>query len=206
MILLASIDDIRSYPGMGTASQADTVWISMLIGGFSQMLETRTNRKLEYKAYTEYASPAPCTRFVQLLGFGKDTGTITYVREDLDGVFGNDTLIDASDYNFDPETGLLARRYTYWLPGFRSVKVSYTGGLIAADEETPADLKMACVMQVAFWYQRRNELGLTQRTMQGGSVSIQGSSKILPEVEDIINNYTLHQIAGGVITDYTGYV
>jgi hypothetical protein len=206
MISLASLDEIKAYPGMNTASQQDTTWITILIQAFSQLVETRTNRKLEYKSWTEYASPPPCSRFIQLAAFGTSSGSITSVSEDLDGVFGVDTVLDPGDYGYDPETGMLFRRYTFWMPGHRSVKVVHTGGLMSATEDVPADLKMACIMQVAFWYQRRNELGITQRTQAGGAITVQGTSKILPEVEEIINNYTLHQIAGGVITDYSGFV
>lgn len=206
MISLASLDDVKAYPGMNTASQQDTAWIDILIQSFSQIVETRTNRRLEYKTWTEYASPAPCSRFIQLAAFGLSTGTITSVNEDLDGTFGAETLIDSSGYGYNPETGILFRRYSFWMPGHRSVKIVHTGGLMATTEATPPDLRMACVMQVAFWYQRRNELGITQRTQAGGAITVQGTSKILPEVEEIINNYTLHQIAGGVITDYSGFV
>lgn len=192
MMELASVSDLRSYPGLNTVSQTDENWLVLLARGFSQQVENRTGRKIKLADYVEYFSPPRGSRFLQVSAFGDSTSAVSEVREDFDGVFPSDSVVDTAGYVFDAATGLLARRDSFWRSGVRSVKVTLNGGIAASSETVPADLKLACVMQVAYWYQRRNELGVTQRTMQGGSISISEPRDWLPEVQALVDPYMIH--------------
>jgi hypothetical protein len=74
------------------------------------------------------------------------------------------------------------------MPGLQSTKFSYTGGYLTADGTSAhlrfPDLLLLCLIQSAFIYQRRAEIGLTGRSLEGGSVSLMAPIKLLPEVED----------------------
>lgn len=198
MLPLAEIADVKTYPGLNTVSQADENWLKLLIDAFSQQVEHRTGRKIKVGAYVEYFSPGVGARFLQVSAFGDSTSAITEVREDFDSLFPSDSIVDSSGYIFDASTGVLARKNTYWRSGVRSVKVSVTGGLATRTSDVPSDLRMACIMQIAHWYQRRNELGVTQRTMQGGSVSLAEPVDWLPQVQALVDPYVVHSFGAAL--------
>lgn len=195
LLELCTLDDVLNYPGLETVKDNDKDWIERLIRGFAQRAEQYTGRFFYKESRTEQHSPDISSQVIQLRAFG--SGTITSVHEDYDRIFDSTTLVESDDYYFNAETGQLIRDEGTWFPGQGVVKVVYTAGIGTTVNDVPEDLRMCAVLQCAFWFQRRNELGLSQRTQQGGAVSIQNESRLLPEVEDVLWSYTLHTVTGG---------
>ena len=118
------------------------------------------------------------------------------VYQDLDQVFGTDTLIASSDYELEVFANgaylhLLPRGNTSrWLTAERSIKVSCTAGY--ADEAAmPAALADALYRWVASWWLRRTSRHLTSQAQ--GQVT-QGLAKLdacPPDVEEILVNFRL---------------
>lgn len=100
---------------------------------------------------------------------------------------------DKAEYYVWEEEGLIefVTPPSYTLP--RQVKIVYTGGY-SVDTSTnivnvPDDMKRACLMQVAFDFRRRKDVGVTSISMPDGSISIQSPSTLLPEVTRILKMY-----------------
>ena len=76
-------------------------------------------------------------------------------------------------------------------------RVTYTGGYIlpggtpasAGQTPLPDDLEQACIEQVAYWYQRRAQLGLQSVSNDSGIVQQFQSSDLLPQVRAVLKHY-----------------
>jgi len=75
-------------------------------------------------------------------------------------------------------------------------RVTYTGGYILPGTSPtgnqialPDDLEQVCIEQVAYWYQRREQLGLT--SVSNGDTTVQQfqSSDLLPQVKSVLAHY-----------------
>jgi hypothetical protein len=71
------------------------------------------------------------------------------------------------------DEGSIVHRGTGFMTGPKSIKVTYTGGYLTADGiGTPDDVRGAAIMQAKIIFDRREEFGLTGRSLEGGSVSL----------------------------------
>lgn len=78
----------------------------------------------------------------------------------------------------------------------RQVKVVYTGGYAESGGvlQVPDDLKRACLMQSAFEFKRRKDLGISSLSMPDGSIAMTSSAALLPEVVRIIKLYRNYNV------------
>lgn len=67
------------------------------------------------------------------------------------------------------------------------LRITYTGGYVmpggtvaAGQMALPKHVELACVEQIAFWYQHRNKLGLANVSGQGGSIMFDAKSVVKP--------------------------
>jgi hypothetical protein len=75
-------------------------------------------------------------------------------------------------------------------------RVTYTGGYIlpgtlasAGQTALPDDIEQACIEQVAYWYQRRAQLGLVSISSGDSTVQQFQSSDLLPQVAAVLAHY-----------------
>jgi hypothetical protein len=75
-------------------------------------------------------------------------------------------------------------------------RVTYTGGYIlpgaiptGTQIALPNDLEQACIEQVAYWYQRRTQLGLVSVSSDAGLVQQFQTSDLLPQVKSTLKHY-----------------
>jgi hypothetical protein len=76
-------------------------------------------------------------------------------------------------------------------------RVTYTGGYLlpgtspsGSTPSLPDDIEQACIEQVAYWYQRRTQLGLVSIASEGGSTVQQfQTSDLLPQVRAVLKHY-----------------
>jgi hypothetical protein len=77
-----------------------------------------------------------------------------------------------------------------------TVRVTYTGGYllpgsdpVAGCQALPDDLEQACVEQVAFWYQRRDLLGVRTTWPQAGNYEQFAAQDLLPSVIAVLKRH-----------------
>lgn len=75
-------------------------------------------------------------------------------------------------------------------------KVTFAGGYVlpggtmgAGQTALPDEIEHACVEQCAHWYQRRNQLGLTAVSGEGGSISQFAALDLLPNVRAVLKKH-----------------
>src|SRR5207249_3865919 len=75
-------------------------------------------------------------------------------------------------------------------------RVTYAGGYvlpgtipIGNQTALPDELEAACIEQTTYWYQRRNQLGLTSISGEGGSIQQFSSLDLLPHIRAILKAY-----------------
>lgn len=150
--------------------------------------EQYCSRMFASGTYTEYFSSDGSRTKVPVLAY--PIASITDIWVDSERSFGDATKLTSSDYVADQQGGPFIRlKYTSFSFGVDNIKVTYAGGLAATTSAVPDDLRLACMMQVAFWFQRREQLGLTGVSMPGGSISVFSPMDYLPQVRGILNLY-----------------
>ncbi len=193
ILSLTTIEDIMTYPGMSTISDPDKEWIGRLAASFSQRAETYCSRHFYEESRSQQFTSDGTLRQIQLSAFGADTNALTKVEQDASRVFGPSTEIDLSNFYFDWRTGVFVYEFGPFIRGLAAIKVTWTGGLGTDVEHVPEDLRAAATMQVAFWWQRRHELGINQRDFEkGSSIKIAGGGSLLPDVEAILQQYQIY--------------
>jgi len=75
-------------------------------------------------------------------------------------------------------------------------RVTYTGGYVLPGATPtgnqialPDDVEQACVEQVAYWYQRRAQLGLMSVTSGDSTVQHYQTADLLPQVQAVLKHY-----------------
>lgn len=182
--------DILTYPEMATTPEDHKAWLSTLIGAFALRAEGFTGRKFEHKARTRTFNIDVAQERLQLPAFNQHDGggTVASVYESSDQDFSASSLIDSGDYYYDSYTGALWRKNNSWTTGQNTVQVTWTDGF----RQPPDDLRMACVLQVIFWYQSKARIGVSEvRLSQGGVAKTSAQWSLLTEVEEILEAYSL---------------
>ena len=188
---LCSLDDVISYPGMETIPEKNLLWVVRLIRGISMRAQQHTDRLFLSKARTRPLSSQRDSCVIGLPAYGSSDSAVAEIRESSGRDFASAlTLVDSDDYFFDTATGLVHRE-GYWLNGRGVIQATWTGGIAINTEGVPDDLRQAAVIQVAFWWQRYKDLGVSGKSFdQGGSVSISSPLTLLPEVVEVFDTYS----------------
>ncbi len=159
--------------------------ITNLIEQISTLIEKECKRKLKAEERTEYFDSG---RSIYTL----DAYPIIIDAENTFAITLNEEAVNKDeDYYLDEDLGVVefwGGTGTRWP---KAIKVVYTGGY-EEDEDgvlaVPDDLKHACLMQVAFEFKRREDIGLSGVSMPGGSVSTYQPADLLPEVKNTIKD------------------
>lgn len=79
-----------------------------------------------------------------------------------------------------------------------NVQVTWTGGYTEGTGNgilaVPDDLEFACVLQTSFLFRRRKDLGTSYILMPDGAASIPTKEGFLPQVQDVIDRYSLQHV------------
>jgi len=194
---LATLADIRSRLHIADGDTDYDATINRLIAGVSTLFETYCHRPLLANAadITEYyTGRGP---YLQLRRW--PVIAITSIKESVDYDFDNVTALTAdTDYRLVEagRAGLLYRIGDNWYDVVDATAIIYRGGYCAAGQtpgtgETalPADLREAAIEQTSFLFQRRDDIGLSGVSYEGGSLSRFSAIKLLPQVEMILTKY-----------------
>ena len=173
------------------------VMLTQIIDGLTALFERLTNRTL-LRAEGIVALFDGGRSVIGLLK-ALPIEAITEIKEDANPVdfTAVTALIDGTDFIANPDGGLITHLPTRvnWLTGIRNVRVTYTGGYVAAGSTPqvnqaamPEDLQEAATMQAGHYFKHRDRLGITSISADGASLGL-APAELLPAVRKTLLNY-----------------
>lgn len=183
---LCTFDDVRMQ--LPSIDDSEQLFVEKLIDAFTIRAQNRTGRIFRRATgLVETFSPRWNQWWVRVKR--PPIASITSILEDYDGDFTTDVAnktIDAASYGIEPH-GVIRMRNRPFLSGVKCVQVTYDGGLCRDVGDVPADLGMAAIRQVAFWYQHKDKLGISSESVGPGSVTVYAQD-LLPDVEAVLRD------------------
>jgi len=182
---------------LGISVTIHDILLARIIKGMEAIFNKETKRTLILNAadVTEYYTGL--STLLQLKRY--PVVSITTIRESEIYDFTNATVLTANDgYRIinGGKNGIIKRLYQNWLDTEDAIEIVYKGGYCAAgvtaetsETELPDDLREAAIMQASFIFKRKDDIGLTANSFQGGSISSFSAMDFLPLVKDILQNY-----------------
>lgn len=184
MFNLITLDDLRSRYIGSTLSEDFDVLLSPIIGAVTAIFADHCNLPdFDKKEFTQYFSPGEqrtqlfLNRWPIAPNDSESDPVVTtsvWQSTTMPRVYGNaELLVEDTDYFVDREAALLQKAAGWWASGLRTVKATLTGGYLTANGQgAPPQLKHAAIDQVCMIFDRRRELGLTSKSLEGGSVGM----------------------------------
>jgi hypothetical protein len=165
---------------------AETEWdtlLDTLANAIENLWDRLTNRVWFKTAFVEYYDAPKGTKKIFLQNYPVVTSPAVVVRDDPDWVWGDDTIVDATDYRVDYEKGIVHYNAVFF-EGSQSVKVSYTAGFAA--DALPTAIKQVLVRQGAHWWKQAEgriwDVSSEAQAAGAGTVSFKLLEKnLLPE-------------------------
>ena len=175
---LADLTDVKNFLEL-TKTEYDDL-LNKLLSSYSARIETFLNRSLAKTARTETFNAGRKNFYLSAYPIDL-TQPFTVVWE-------TQTVTKDSDYYVWTDSGVVE---FFWTPNWikpQGIKITYTGGYNNLTD-LPQPIQLATMMQVAFVFRRRKDIGLSSISMPDGSVSVNAPTKLLPEVVDILREY-----------------
>ena len=192
---ICTLADVKDRLGE-TGTDYDTL-IKQIIAAMGDRFDRYTQRQLIRPTVdlTEYYSgPGSC---IHLRAY--PVIEITSIKVSYDYTFSSESALTAdSEYRLlsDGRSGVIFRNNLNWPDQPDCVQVIYRGGYVpagqtpaAGETSMPNDLREAAILQASYIFKRRDDIGLTAVSYQGGSVSKFAAIKLLPEVEQTLDSY-----------------
>lgn len=165
---LTTLATVKAFKNI-TATEHDPE-LTRLITAVDAFLETYCNRVLEQTTVTEYHSARDGQTALRLRTY--PVSSITSIHDDVDRVYGPDTLLPASDYVLtDSKAGIVQLDGVAFDEGLNNVKAVYVAGFAAGSKER-ALLEQAAIELI--WLARdkgdKALLGLQSRSIADGRI------------------------------------
>lgn len=186
---LARVKALASAGGVALGDELDGP-ITRLITQYSVAAAKVMNRHTESTARTEQFDVSRAQRVFSLPGY---PGSVTTVKHATDRDFTNVTAIDSDNYYFESATGLLHIDGWPLYPAPGALQVVYTGGMgasAAAFIVAYPDIAHAVEEQIVHFLQRKDSMGSTSVSFEGGSMSHAGAVQWLPHVLEKLHTET----------------
>lgn len=177
-MLLAPLSNTKLFLEI-TATTHDTL-LSLLLAQISKRIETFLNRDLEKKARTLYFDAGRKMYFLPAYPIDS-SAVLTVVNDTTTQVLNTDYYIWYDEGHIE-----FTSIPSYTRP--KQIAITWTGGYTNT-LAVPQDIQMATIMQVAFVFRRRKDIGLSSIQMPDGSLSVNAPTELLPEVKAVLKSY-----------------
>lgn len=188
-----TLAQFKAYAGIVSTDATRDAMIEPIIDGVSVALSAFCGREIAKTTYTnEYID-----------GNGeRDLLLPNYPIVSVSAITENDVSLTegtTEDYILYAKEGRLARIDGSWYPFPKSIKLTYIAGYTVqgtspgtGETALPADLALACKLQVAAEWKRssRAEWGLTNISINDGSIATLANEALLPQVKAILRRHT----------------
>ena len=179
---LCTRKEVKDYMNVVQADNTYDNLIHDFIGRVSSAFESYCSRNFIADDYTEYHD-----------GEGKRNifpnqfpiNTIASIHDDVDWLWGSDTLIDPTDYRIAEDRYIVYNSVFGFSP--QNVKLVYNAGYATI----PVELTQACIEEVARKIKHRTDFDELVKTMGDGSVSYTDLS-FLPQTFLTLDQFKLH--------------
>jgi hypothetical protein len=189
--MLTQLATIKARLGVEPFDTTDDNLLSNLLRHVSARFAAECNRVFDYGADLKYE-------------FRADESSILVDRPPIESVSQFELKSSESegwilqpdiDYLLSPRRALIELLVPLGCPS-QLGRVTYTGGYIlpgasptGKQSPLPDDVEQACVEQVAYWYQRRSQLGLVSVSSDVGVIQRFQSSDLLPQVRAVLRHF-----------------
>jgi hypothetical protein len=187
---LVTLDQLKAYFGPGFEGNQNDALLELLIDSVSATFGARIDRTLAKATYTSLKLDGPDGPDLILPNFPVVSITSIYEDEVL--------LVENTDYYVDYAAGVVHRIGGNWVKGWHEIVITYVAGYVVqgatpgtGETALPADLKLACMIQVAREWKKTqgSEWGESSRTFPDGSTT-RIERGLLKEVEEILVRYS----------------
>src|SRR3954469_23828808 len=189
--MLTTLEIVKSRLGIDNFDTAEDALLNRFLRHASARFELECNRKFDRLENATDQFPA-------------DTSDLSVTRYPVESVSAFDVKTSERtgwervadvDYLLKPG-GVISLTGTLGANS-QLLRVTYIGGYVlpgntpaAGQLALPDDLEQACVEQVAFWYQRREQLGIVNFSGEGGTIKLPSNPDLLPQVVAVLKPYT----------------
>ena len=146
--------------------------LRFLINASTDFIEKACNRRFKSTSYTGATAELRSGDGNKSI-FLKNYPVTALTQLELNETFGNESnwnVIDAADYFFDEESGIVDFVYST-TKGHNNYRVAYTGGYTTI----PSDLKMACIWLVGEAFKRSGSIGIKSESLGDHSLVFDAS-------------------------------
>lgn len=191
---LTQLSTLKARLNIDRGDTADDALLTNALTGLSQRFAGECNRQFDYQDDATFTFRANemdirVDRYpiASVTGFAlKDSGTTGWHVV---------TGADVPDFVIGPQQNIIELASPLG-DSAQIAQVTYSGGYILPGDSNsdgsialPSDLEQAAVEQLAYWYQRRNQLGLVSISGDGGSISQFRALDLLPNVQAVLRQY-----------------
>lgn len=177
----ATLDQVKDFMGMTGSNALIDELIEDLISRVTDMFHKYCGvDQFKSKSYTEYYSGSG-TR--ELFTDQRPIISVESIAIDHDWIWGTDSTVASTDYAIMDDCIVL--KATYFTTGTRNIKVIYTAGFATI----PNDLTLACIMETARIFKRRENIDVVSKSYDGGGSVTKFMEGMLPESKRILNRY-----------------
>lgn len=176
---LATTASVKEHLQIASGTTTWDAILATLITRASAVIAKHCERTFESTLYTEYYDGGVDSLVLKQFPLT----SVTSINDDPLRTFSTNSLIDPTTYYVDEARGMI--RFigyaTSGSPG--SLRVIYTAGY----SSVPADIAFACVLLVAFYFNRRKSEGRSSEGM--GGISVGHATEWPQDVHRILEKY-----------------
>jgi len=196
-IMLTSLATVKAFLEIESDKTTYDSLIVTIIKQISDRIQTFLNRKLVKEERTQYFQAGRTNYFLNAYPIDS-TASMTIVVDET-------TQTANDDYWTWSDNGIIQFDYATSYIEPRQISVTYTGGYEITDTavgmsgispitETvlvvvPDSIAYACMLQSAFVFRRRKDVGISSMSLPDGSFNTLFAADLLPEVRNTLKQY-----------------